>query len=171
MKLSILSRVAWIVALSLPTAARAQDQQVSGGQLLQGTWTLVRAEVIRSDGTRDVDSLYGADAKGLLMVDRQGRYSLQIFRPDRPRFAAGDRIKGTPAEYEAAVIGISTHVGRIAVDTVDHTLLFHIDRASFPNSENTDQKRTYRLVNDELSYTVPPRPDGSRAVSVWRRVD
>ena len=171
MKRSILSGLSWIVALSLRTAARTQGQQPAGIHLVQGTWTLVRAEVIRPDGSHGVDPVYGAAAEGLLMVDGQGRYSLQIFRPDRPRFAAGDKTKGTPAEYQIAVIGISTHIGRIAVDTADHTLLFHIDRASFPNSEDTDQKRTYRLVNGELSYTVPPRPDGSRAVSVWRRVE
>jgi hypothetical protein len=167
----MLSGLAWVAALSLPTAAHAQVQQVSGDHLLQGTWTLVRAEVIGPDGTPGVDPVYGADAKGLLMVDREGRYSLQIFRPDLPKFAAADKTKGTPAEYQAAVIGISTHIGHVAVDTVDHTLLFHIEYASFPNSDNTDQKRTYRLVNGELSYTVPPRPDGNRAVSVWRRVD
>jgi hypothetical protein len=145
-------------------------RRVSDHHLLQGTWTLVRAEVIHADGTRTIDPAYGTEAKGILIVDDQGRYSLQIFRPDRPKFAINDKTKGTPDEYKSAELGTSTHFGRIVVDSAAHVLLFHIDYASFPNQDDTDQKRTYELVNGELSYKIPPRPDGSSSVSVWRRV-
>jgi hypothetical protein len=144
-------------------------RRVSHDHLLQGTWTLVRAEVIHPDGTTVVDPLYGDGAKGLLIVDDQGRYSLQIFRPDRPKFASNDKTKGSPDEYQAAVLGTSTHFGRIVVDTAAHALLFHIDYGSLPNQDDTDQKRVFQLVNGELSYKIPPRPDGSSSVSVWRR--
>ena len=40
--------------------------------------------------------LYGERPEGLLVLDADGRYSLQIFSADRPRFAAGDKAKGTP---------------------------------------------------------------------------
>lgn len=144
-------------------------RRVSQDHLLQGTWTLARAQVIHPDGSTTIDPLYGADAKGLLIVDDQGRYSLQIFRPDRPKFASSDKTKGSPAEYESAVLGTSTHYGRIVVDTAAHALLFHIEYGSFPNQDDTDQKRVFQLVNGELSYRIPPRADGSSSVSVWRR--
>jgi len=159
-----------LIPLVWIAAATAQGQPASG-HLLQGTWTLVRAEVIAPDGTKGIDPAYGPDAKGLFIVDTQGRYSLQIFRPDRPRFASGDKTKGTADEYKAAVIGTSTHIGRVTVDTALHTLLFHVECASFPNQDGTESTRTYQLSNGELSYTIPRRPDGSRAVSVWRRVE
>ena len=161
------SRIAAAALLSVIAAAwgSADAQSVSP---IAGTWTLVAADVLHADGTRTAD--YGASPKGLLMVDATGRYSLQIFRSERPRFASGDRLTGTAAEYQAAVTGSSTHFGRMSVDTVSQVITVDIDGASFPNQEGTQQKRAYVLKGDELSYTVPARPDGNRPVTVWRRV-
>jgi hypothetical protein len=133
---------------------------------LAGTWALVAADVLHADGTRARD--YGAAPKGLLLIDAHGRYSLQIFKAERPRFASGDKLTGTPAEYEAAVLGSSTHFGTISVDPVGGTLTFQIENASFANWEGAQQKRHYELNGDELSYRVPTRPDGNTPISVWR---
>jgi hypothetical protein len=135
---------------------------------LAGTWALVAADVVHPNGAREHD--YGAAPKGLLMIDPQGRYSLQIFNSERPKFASGDRANGTPAEYAAAVLGTSTHFGTLTVDPAAHTLVFRIDAASFPNQDGTVQKRTYELAGDELSYRVAPRPNGDVPISVWRRI-
>jgi hypothetical protein len=134
---------------------------------LTGTWKLAAADVIHPDGRRERD--YGAAPQGLLMIDGEGRYSLQIFKAERPRFASGDRAKGTPAEYAAAVLGSSTHFGELSVDPAAHLLTFKVAAASFPNQDATVQKRTYELVGDELSYRVAPRPNGDVPISVWRR--
>jgi len=136
--------------------------------LLVGTWTLVAADVLHPDGTRTRD--YGVAPKGLLLIDAQEHYSLQIFKAERPRFVSGEKLTGTPAEYEAAVMGSSTHFGTINVDAAAGTLTFHIEKASFPNWEGAQQQRRYELNGDELSYRVPPRPDGNTPISVWRRL-
>jgi len=146
-------------ALSVPSA-RAEVP-------LAGTWSLVAADVIHADGSRTSD--YGAAPRGLLLIDPQGRYSLQIFKAERPRFASGDKLTGTPREFEAAVLGSSTHFGTISVDPVGRALTFKIESASFPNWEGAEQKRQYELNGDELSYRVPTRPDGNTPISVWRR--
>ena len=135
---------------------------------LAGTWVLVAADVVHPNGAREHD--YGAAPKGLMMIDPQGRYSVQIFKSERPNFASGDRATGTPAEYEAAVLGSSTHFGVLSVDAAAHTLVFSIDAASFPNQNGTTQRRLYELSGDELSYRVAPRPNGDVPISVWRRV-
>jgi hypothetical protein len=81
---------------------------VSGGQAepprnalasLVGTWTLAAADVVHPDGRCERD--YGSVPMGLFMVDAQGRYSLRIFRSDRPRFASGDKAKGPPFTQDA----------------------------------------------------------------------
>ncbi len=144
-------------------AARAD-----GGSALAGSWTLVAADLLHPDGTRTSD--YGAAPKGLLLIDAQGRYSLQIFKSERPRFASGDKKSGAPAEFEAAVMGSSTHFGTLDVDASAHVLTFRIDGASFPNWENTQQRRSYQLDGEQLSYRVPARPDGTVPVSLWRRL-
>jgi hypothetical protein len=44
---------------------------------------------------------------------------------------------------------------------------FRIESASLPNWEETEQKRTFELSGDELSYRVPALPDGNIQISVW----
>jgi hypothetical protein len=136
--------------------------------VLVGTWTLQAADVVHPDGRREHD--YGSAPRGLLMVDAQGHYSLQIFRSDRPQFASGDRAKGTCKEYSVAVQGTSTHFGTVSIDSVAHVLTFRIEAASFPNQDGTTQKRAYELKDDVLSYKVAPRPNGDIPISIWRRL-
>lgn len=135
---------------------------------LAGTWTLAAADVVHADGSRERD--YGAAPRGLLLVDGEGHYSLQIFKVERPRFASGDKLTGSDAEFKAAVLGSSTHFGAISVDAAAGLLTFKIDAASFPNWEGAAQTRRYELKGDELSYRVPPRPNGDVPISVWRRL-
>jgi hypothetical protein len=134
---------------------------------LAGTWVLSAADDLRPDGTRV--QAYGSNPRGLLFLGDDGRYALQIFRSDRPRFTSGDKRRGTPQEYEAAVLGMSTHFGRYVVDATGGTITFQIELASFPNWEGTEQKRPYTLSGDELSYRVTATPDGTVPISVWRR--
>jgi len=142
----------------LATAAKAAEPS------LAGTWTLTAADRLKPDGSRARD--YGQHPKGRLIIDAQGRYSLQIFDGDRPRIASGDKAKATPAELAGAVIGSSTHYGTVAVDQAAHVLVFKIEGASFANWEGTEQRRRFALTADALSYQVPtPRPDGSIPIS------
>jgi hypothetical protein len=62
------------------------------------------------------------------------------------------------------------HFGIISVDAAAGTLTFNIDAASFPNWEGAAQRRRFELKGDELSYRVPPRPDGDAPISIWRRL-
>jgi hypothetical protein len=153
------------VASSLATATLRADPAISS---LVGTWTLVAADVIQADGTQTRD--YGAAPKGLMLIDGEGRYSLQIYKSERPRFAAGDKLAGSETEYKAASLGSSTHFGTIRIDAAAGTVTFRIDSASFPNWEGDAQTRRYELKGDELSYRVPPRPNGDTPISVWRRL-
>src|SRR3569832_1981780 len=82
-----------VLAIAAGPPAPAEDQAQSS---LQGTWVMESAFEIRADGTRT--TTYGEHPKGLLMVDVAGRYTLQIFRVDRPTFAAADKARGTPDE-------------------------------------------------------------------------
>ena len=136
---------------------------------LQGTWTLVAADKILPGGARARD--YGEQPKGRLVVDAQGRYALQIFKSERPRFAADSKADGSAGEFKAAVMGSSTHYGTVEIDEKARQLVFSIEGASFPNWEGVVQRRQYTLQGRELSYQVPPRADGSIPISVWRRID
>jgi len=152
------------------SASAAADDSAAAAFDPTGTWTLADAYEIQADGTRTTN--YGAHPHGVLMVDASGRYSLQIFRSDRPAFAVGDKRRGTPDEYRAAVLGSSTHTGRVRVDDAAHTLAFTIDDASYPNWQGKTQVREFSYADGTLRYAVPANAsgDGSVAWSVWQRV-
>jgi hypothetical protein len=152
-------------------AALVGTSAAHGAELtsLQGTWVMVSAYEIHPDGSRTTN--YGAHPKGLLTIDADGRYNLQIFKVGRPAFASGDKARGTPEEYRAAVVESSTHFGTVRIDPVRHQLRFAIEAASFPNWEGKTQIRDYTFKDGLLSYAVPASASSSGVIaySVWRR--
>jgi hypothetical protein len=164
-----LASLALLAALALsPSIATAQAPQASQTSPLVGAWTLTAADVIKPDGTRTQD--YGANPHGLAIFTADGHCSVAIYRSERLKFASNDKRQGTPEEYKDASLGMSTHFGMCAVDMVKGTITFKIDSASFPNWDGTTQVRQFTLTGDELSWRVPPRPDGSVPVSSFKRV-
>ncbi|MGH6617481.1 lipocalin-like domain-containing protein [Sphingomonas sp.] len=153
-----------LFAFGQPTTARATVPP----RELVGSWTLVAADVRHPDGSIGRD--YGEAPKGSLMIDARGRYALLIYKSERPKFASGDKAKGTPEEYRDTVLGMSTHFGTVAVDAATKTLTFTIDQASFSNWNGAKQQRHYELKRGELSYTVEARPNGDVPISIWRRI-
>jgi hypothetical protein len=147
--------------------ARAPTQDLRS---LQGTWVMEAAYEISADGVRTTN--FGEHPKGLFVVDAKGRYSLQIFREKRAPFASGDKTKGTPDEYRQAVLGSSTHFGRVSIDRAKHQLDFDLEAASFSNWDGKRQVRDYTFKDGVLSHAVPASAygGGTVAYSVWRRV-
>ena len=97
---------------------------------LVGTWTLVSV-VTERDG-RKFDS-YGPNAKGMLVFDANGRYSIIFIAGGLPSFGSGNRSSGTADEAMAVVAGSLAHFGTYVVDEADKSLTLQIDRATFPN--------------------------------------
>jgi hypothetical protein len=135
---------------------------------LVGTWTLTAADNLQSDGSRG--PAYGPSPQGILVFGADGRYTLQIFRADRVKFASGDKLHGTPEEYKDASLGMSCHFGRYTVDPAKGTITFQIEQASFPNWDGAAQTRPFTLAGDDLEWHVPATPDGKVPISAWRRV-
>lgn len=147
------------VAMSLAAVAQTPS--------IVGTWVLTGAEKLLPDGKRVAD--YGPNPHGLVIFTADGYYSVQIYRAERLKFASGDKLKGTPDEYREASLSTSVHFGRYSIDTVKHTITFNVDRASFPNQDDTTQVRPYETKGDELSWKVAARPDGSVPITILRR--
>lgn len=131
---------------------------------------MASAYEILADGTRTTN--FGEHPNGLMMVDKAGRYSIQIFRPNRPKFASGDKTRGTSEEYREALLGASTHTGRVVVDAVNGKLIFKIETSVYPNWEGTEQVREFTFKDDTLTYSLPASASGNGTVaySIWRRV-
>lgn len=167
------NHVAAIASLSLfmmlPGAQTACAQDGDVNSQLVGTWTAVVVDNVLADGSRV--HLYGPHPLGILTFDAKGRYTLQIYRAERAKFASGDKSKATPEENSAAVLGSNAHFGQYTVSAADRSITFHIEHASFPNWDGTEQRRSFAISNDLLTYTVPTPTSGGSAIGevVWKR--
>jgi hypothetical protein len=162
---------ALVTLLGAITFASAQAPKPLKEQVL-GTWTLASINNTRIDGTKY--ELFGPDASGLLILDDNGRYSLQIFRRSRPAFA-GARMEGTAAENKAAVQGMISHFGTYKLNEDERSISFHIQSSSYPNWDKTEQKRNIVILVDQLSWSDPLPPTGPQSTDlrsdlVWLRV-
>jgi hypothetical protein len=124
---------------------------------------------IEADGKRI--TTYGEHPEGLMMVDRDGRYAIQIFRPGRAPFKGGSKAKGEVSEFRDAVMGSSTHFGKVEIDYPKQQLIFRIQSASFPNWNGATQVRDFDYEKGLLTYRVPATAsgNGTTAYSIWRR--
>ncbi|MFZ6656900.1 lipocalin-like domain-containing protein [Undibacterium sp. TJN19] len=162
-----------IIGFNLPSYAMMQqdiDPNEQAQKRLTGTWTLIDAPEIRADGSRG--ETFGANPHGLLIIDDTGRYSLQIYKSERSKFAAGDKRKGTEAEFRAAVLDTSSHYGRCFIDVERNVLIFRIEHASFPNWDGSEQARQFEFKTDVLSYRVPASAsgNGTTTISTWKKI-
>jgi hypothetical protein len=123
-----------------------------------GTWTLVSA-----------GDAYEPNAKGSLIFEPNGRFSVILMRGNLPKYASSNRTRGTPAEYKTTVEGSLAYFGTYSVSGTD--LNFHIEGSTFPNWTGSDQKRiNLAVTGDELKYTQPnPSGGGAPAQLVWMR--
>lgn len=160
MKLSVLATLMGAIALAQP--ARAADNE------LVGTWKVVAADVIKPDGTKVED--YGKAPLGIAIFTSTGHYAVEIYKSERMRFASNDKFKGTPEEYKDVSIAMSCHFGTYEVDKDKKSITLKMESASFPNIVGSTRASAFELQGDELTWRVPPRPDGSIPVTTFRRV-
>jgi len=78
------------VALLVASQSRAALAQTVANVV--GTWTLV-SSVIDRDGTKT--DQFDSGAKGMLVLDANGRFMLTIIGADLPKFASNNRASGT----------------------------------------------------------------------------
>ena len=107
-------------------------------------------------------------AKGVLILDAGGRYALTIISPNVPNVASNNRRSATADEAKAIVAATVAHFGTYSVN--DGILVFKIERASFPNWNGIEQTRPFKLIGDELQYSVAASSgSGSRITLTWKR--
>jgi len=137
-----------------------------------GTWKLVTFEFRKEDNS--IIYPFGAEARGSVIYTESGRFSGQLMRIDRPKFAIPDQMKGTSEEIEASYKGSISYFGTYDIDT-DHGMVHHfVEGSIFPNMEGTQQKRFYELNENQLTLTTPPfKVSGERAagIIIWERVE
>src|SRR5436305_15155928 len=84
-----------LVAALMLLAGGAAAQNLK--QQIVGTWEFVIAEVTAPDGKKSFP--FGETPKGILIFTPDGRFAQIHVAGDVPKFASGNRLSGTAAEY------------------------------------------------------------------------
>ena len=156
------------LTVALP-AGNAVGQQKTLKDQLVGAWTYVSTEFTSSDGTKR-PSPFGANPKGLLILDASGRFADIEMRPDRPKFKGSPPYRETASAevWGEAAKGIAVNFGTWSVDEASKTLIQHWEGALFPNNEGFETKNAISLTGDELKL-VGAIPGGIVDTNVLRR--
>ena len=103
-------------------------------------------------------NLYGDKPVGLSVYDRSGHVIQYLSKPDVPKFASSNRLKGTDQEYRTVVQSIISGFGTYTVD--GDTVTIKWVASSYPNRAGTSEKRTYKIVGDQMSVVNPTAASG-----------
>jgi len=134
---------------------------------LVGTWVLVSITGER-DGAKTEP--WGNKPRGILVLSANGRFAQIQLRNDLPKFASGNRTKGTPDEFRSISLGSLTYFGTYTVSDKGTDLLFKIEASSFPNLNGDVNVRPFRLTRDELVTINPASQTGGSSVTLtWQR--
>jgi hypothetical protein len=115
-----------------------------------GAWRLVS---IYNETQGVKKHLLGEHPVGLMQFDRSGNVSQFLSRPDLPKFAAPNRLRGTDKEYREVMQGMISGFGTYTVDGDIVTIKWIA--SSYPNRVGTEEKRTYKILGDEMSAANP----------------
>lgn len=161
--LPLLACVAMLLMLLVQAAAQSLKEQIVG------TWTVVSV-TLEEGGTKREP--FGPNPVGSFIFAPDGHFAANIIRPDRPKFASNNRVTGTPEENQAAVQGNISVFGTYTVNEADRSVDQHIIGSSFPNWDNTNQKRIAEINGDQMKWTnpTPAIRSGSAAVTILKRV-
>jgi hypothetical protein len=149
------------IALSAPGVGLGQSLK----EQVVGTWRLVS---IYNEANGTKTHLYGEKPLGMLMLDKSGNVMTMITKPDIPKFATANRLKGTDAENRAVVHGIIAGFGTYTVE--GETVSINTITSSYPNRSGTTEKRIYKLSGDELTTVNPTAASGGTAYSKYVRI-
>ena len=140
--------------------------------LFAGAWKLVTFEFRKMDG--EVIYPFGAEAQGTIIYTESGRYSGQLMRRNRPRFAIPDQLMGTVEEIQAAYKGSISYFGTYEVDLENKVINHFVEGSLFPNMEGSNQKRSFELAEGKLTLrTQPFKVKGEKVVGIlqWEKIE
>ena len=153
--------------VALPAGDTAAQQKTLKDQLT-GSWTLVPAELTPPTGTKRED--FGANPKGILILDAGGRYAAVQGNPDRPKFKDTKNLRSgaTNDELAAAARSFAANFGTWSVDEAGKTLMRKYEIALIPNNDAQEIKNLVSLSGDDLKLEFTFE-NGVRTENVYRR--
>jgi hypothetical protein len=155
-----------VTAVAIATASGATLAQTTQKELTGG-WTVV--SVVNHVDGKDID-IYGKSPAGYMTFGANGRFSIQLMRPDIPKVSSNNRVKTTPEESAAIAQGLLSYFGTWKlVNAKTGEITMHIEASSFANWNGTDQKRLMTVKGDSLIVNNPASPTGGTATVTLKR--
>ncbi len=134
-----------------------------------GTWRLVSASSVGSDGHKD-DNPYGTSPSGLLIYTADGHVTAIVTNSGRALLTVNDRIVA-PAEERASAFATSfAYAGRYRFQC--NRVVHDVEVATVPNWVGTQMTRKVQIVGKRLILSTPPIAKGGTTSTfdlVWER--
>jgi hypothetical protein len=145
-----------------------EPQAKTAKERLVGAWTLVS---LTAGEEADQTFPYGANPKGSMMVDANGRFMITVVRSDLPQFASNNRMTATPDEATAVVQGSIAYYGSYSIDEATRVITVNVEGSTFPNFTGGTKTRILSFNgDDEVTYLNPtPSHGGAPAKVTYRR--
>lgn len=157
-------RLAWgavLVGLLLaPGPALGQSLK----EQIVGAWRVV-SQYSEQGGVKSHN--FGEKPVGLTIFDRSGYVTQMLSKPDLPKFAVPNRLKGTDQEYRAVMEGMVSGFGTYTVDGDSVTIKW--EASSYPNRVGTTEKRIFKVTGDEMTSVNPAGGTGGVSHGKWVR--
>ena len=149
-------------AVAAPPAAATDMKAVAG------TYSFVAVTQTNAQGQKS--ELFGPSPQGLIVLTPDGRYVSALMREGMPKFVSNSRMQATPEELKAVVDGSLAHFGKYTLE--GGSIVFHIEKATFPNWNGVTQRRNLKVEGDRLVWWVPvsAAAGGGTAEVVLQRV-
>jgi hypothetical protein len=132
---------------------------------LVGAWELAEWSERHGDGTKAYP--LGEDALGQLLYSGDGHVAAQLVRADRTKFGSDDWRDASVDEGGRAFKEYFGYFGTYSIDLTRHAVVHHVEGAWFPNVEDSEQERIFKLEDDRL--VLDADTDWGKVRIVWRR--
>jgi hypothetical protein len=156
-----------LLLAAMAGSALAQSSTTLREQLI-GTWIQVISEVTSPDGRKSLP--FGDAPNGILIFTPTGHFAQIHIASDVPKFASGNRLTGTPDEYQAINQKSLSIFGTYTVDEEKKTVTFKITSSTFPNAAGEAQTRVIEtLTADEFKNTTAVAGGRGSAFNLYKR--
>jgi len=159
----------------LPFLPSSSEVALAQTNALIGTWKLSAYETRDPQGKLIGEAPWHYD-QGLLLYEPDDHMSVQLINNNRPTFANGDFITAVKElnsdELATAVLGYLAYFGMYTVVNPNGQkgIVIHHVQISTNNYKDTDQKRSFELVSNQLILTKLTDPSQTKQGELTSRI-
>lgn len=128
-----------------------------------GSWKLIIYETRTSKGQTYEEN----DYIGQLIYSKDGHMSVQMVKPNRPKFP-DDLEERSNEDVITAFEGYGGYFGTYTINEEKGIITHHLMGAHVPNWEGMDFERFYRFIGDKLELTS--RPFRSEDIEIYQYI-